>query len=94
MEVIIKQLAIIINLLERICYKMGIEPKRKEELMNEKIELGAIVTDTVTGFTGIAVGRAEYLQGATRVEVQPVKLTGDGDMVKSKWIEETRLNVG
>jgi len=25
MEVIIKQLAIIINLLERICYKLGIE---------------------------------------------------------------------
>ena len=94
MEVIIKQLSIIINLLERICYKMGIEVKRKEELMDTKIELGAIVTDTVTGFTGIAVGRAEYLQGATRVEVQPVKLTGDGDMVKSKWIEETRLNVG
>ena len=94
MEVIIKQLSIIINLLERICYKMGIEVKRKEELMDTKIELGAIVVDTVTGFTGIAVGRAEYLQGATRVEVQPVKLTGDGDMVKSKWIEETRLNVG
>ena len=93
-EIVIKQLAIIINLLERICYKMGIEVKRKEELMNEKIELGAIVTDTVTGFTGIAVGRAEYLQGATRIEVQPTRLTSDGDMVKAKWIEETRLKVG
>ena len=31
MEVIIGQLAIIINLLERICYKLGIEvPKEKE----------------------------------------------------------------
>jgi len=94
MEVIIKQLAIIINLLERICYKMGIEVKRKEELMNEKIELGAIVVDTVTGFTGIAVARAEYIYGSTRVEVQPTKLTSDGDMVKGKWIEETRLKVG
>ena len=94
MEVIIKQLSIIINLLERVCYKMGIEVKRKEELMNEKIELGAIVVDTVTGFTGIAVARAEYIYGSTRVEVQPVKLTSDGEMVKSKWIEETRLKVG
>ena len=94
MEVIIKQLAIIINLLERICYKMGIEVKRKEELMDTKIELGAIVTDTITGFTGIAVARAEYIYGSTRVEVQPVKLTSDGDMVKGKWIEELRLKVG
>ena len=28
MEVIIKQLAIIINLLERICYKLGIDPNK------------------------------------------------------------------
>ena len=100
MEVIVKQLAIIINLLERICYKMGIEvnvaedEKRKEELMGTKIELGAIVTDTVTGFTGIAIARAEYIYGSTRVEVQPVKLTGDGDLVNAKWIEEDRLKVG
>ena len=94
MEVVIKQLSIIINLLERICYKMGIEVKRKEELMNEKIELGASVVDTVTGFTGIAVGRAEYIYGSTTVEVQPTKLTSDGDMVKGKWIEELRLKVG
>ena len=62
--------------------------------MDTKIELGAIVTDTITGFTGIAVARAEYIYGSTRVEVQPVKLTSDGDMVKGKWIEELRLKVG
>jgi len=94
MEVIIKQLSIIINLLERICYKMGIEPKRKEELMNEKIELGASVVDTVTLFSGTVVARAEYLYGSTRLEVQPRTLTNEGDMVKSKWIDESRLRLG
>ena len=28
--------------------------------MNEKIELGAIVTDTITGFTGVVVSRIDY----------------------------------
>jgi len=92
-EIVIKQLAIIINLLERICYKMGIEVKRKEELMNEKIELGAIVTDTITGFTGVVVSRIDYLEGTSRLQVQQVSLK-DGAMVEAPWIEEGRLKVG
>jgi len=92
-EIVIKQLAIIINLLERICYKMGIEVKRKEELMDTKIELGAIVTDTITGFTGVVVSRIDYLEGTSRLQVQQVSLK-DGAMVKAPWIEEGRLKVG
>jgi len=92
-EIVIKQLAIIINLLERICYKMGIEVKRKEELMDTKIELGAIVTDTITGFTGVVVSRIDYLEGTSRLQVQQVSLK-DGAMVEAPWIEEGRLKVG
>lgn len=55
------------------------------------IKLGSIVKDTITGFTGIAVARCEYLNGCVQYEVQlPV-----GDEVKeypkSKWIDGDQL---
>jgi len=61
--------------------------------MNEKIELGAIVTDTITGFTGVVVSRIDYLEGTSRLQVQQVSLK-DGAMVEAPWIEEGRLKVG
>ena len=35
------------------------------------IELGEKVKDTITGFTGIATARTDYLYGCIRVEVEP-----------------------
>ena len=60
----------------------------------EKIELGAIVVDTITGFTGVAVSRIDYLEGTSRIEVQPAHVKDDGDMIEPKWFEEARLYAG
>lgn len=47
-------------------------PKKKH-----RIELGDRVEDPITGFTGIAVVRAEYLQGCARIGVQPKAVKGE-----------------
>ena len=62
--------------------------------MEEKIQLGASVVDTITGMTGTVIARADYLHGSSRLEVQPEGLKDGGEMVESKWIEEKRLSLG
>lgn len=54
------------------------------------IKLGDEVKDKITGFTGIAVGKAEYLNGCIRIEIQP-KITKDGLMIEPHWIDEVQL---
>jgi hypothetical protein len=56
------------------------------------IELGSKVKDSITGFSGIATGRAEYLHGCARVLVEPQELK-DGKPVESQWLDEPRLVV-
>jgi hypothetical protein len=57
------------------------------------IELGALVTDKVTGFKGRALARMECLYEATSYHVYPTTLNSDGDIIKSVWFEEGRLSV-
>ncbi|HAH36561.1 MAG TPA: hypothetical protein DCL81_08555 [Algoriphagus sp.] len=55
------------------------------------IELGWRVKDVVTGFTGIAYGRAIYLRGCNRIMIQPVMEKGkeiDGYPV---WVDEPQI---
>lgn len=54
------------------------------------IELGNTVTDTITGFTGVAVGKTLYLHGCTRVRVQPKELK-DGKVQESEIFDEKQL---
>lgn len=43
--------------------------------MNEQqIELGDVVKDKITGFTGVAVARHKWLHGCERYSVQPREL--------------------
>lgn len=51
-----------------------------------KIELGDKVKDKITGFTGIATGRAEYLTGCVRFMVERA-----GKDSKAEWYDEGRL---
>lgn len=53
--------------------------------------LGEKVKDNITGFEGIAIGRAEYLNGCVSIEVQSTKLK-DG-MPISEWFDEQRLSI-
>ena len=55
------------------------------------ITLGTLVTDSITGFSGVAVSRTEYLFGCVRVGVQPQQLK-EGKMIEAEYIDEQRLD--
>jgi len=56
-----------------------------------KFELGSPVKETVTGFTGVVVGRYDCLFANNRYEVQSKQLSDDGTMTDTKWLDEGRL---
>lgn len=53
-----------------------------------EIELGAIYSDVVTGFKGVAVGYVRYLSGCNQVLLQPP--AKDGEFKDSHWFDEQR----
>lgn len=55
------------------------------------LKLGTKVTDRISGFTGTATARTEYLYGCVRVLVEPVGLH-DGKPVEGQWFDEQRLS--
>jgi len=59
-----------------------------------RVELGEKVKDSITGFEGIAVGRATYLYGCVRVLVEPEGLKEDGTTLEAVWFDEQRLIEG
>ena len=52
------------------------------------IKLGDKVKDTITGFTGIAVARLEYLAGCVRISIQPQTLGADGELIEAEYFDE------
>jgi len=50
------------------------------------IKLGDKVKDKVTGFTGIAISRIEFLNGCTQIQIQPQKLK-DGRPIESEYFD-------
>jgi len=60
----------------------------------DKSILGKRVRDTITGFEGIAVAIAHYLNGCTRVCIQPRKLKDrDGGSVAAEWFDDSQVKV-
>ena len=55
------------------------------------VTLGKTYKDSITGFTGVAVARAEYLYGCVRVTLDPPKLKKDGDFLPCGEFDEQRL---
>lgn len=56
------------------------------------MELGVKVKDKVTGFTGVVIGRAQYLYGCEWVQVAPQAIK-DGRPVSPIWMDEQRFDV-
>lgn len=56
------------------------------------IKVGALVKDRVTGFTGIAVCRSEWLNGCIRITVQPRELK-DGKPIETHGFDVEELIV-
>ncbi len=57
------------------------------------ITLGDTVRDVITGFTGIAVARSEWLYGCVRLGVESKKLDKDGKVMEAQWFDEQRLEL-
>lgn len=56
-----------------------------------KYELGVIVKDSITGFTGAVTGRADYITGCSQYLVQPKSKKPD-EIKGSIWFDEQRLS--
>lgn len=54
------------------------------------IKLGTVVTDSITGFTGVATSRTEYLNGCAKVGVQHKELH-EGKPVDTQYFDELQL---
>jgi hypothetical protein len=63
-----------------------------EEGMEQQIKLGSKVKDKITGFTGTATARAEYLERPPQVFVE-AEATEGGRRAADAWITESRLEV-
>lgn len=56
----------------------------------DKFKLGAKVKDKVSGIEGIAVARAEFINGCVKYVVQP-PVDKDGKWVEDRWFDEESL---
>ena len=56
------------------------------------IKLGDKVRDKVSGFTGIAVARHIYLEGCTRISIQP-EIDKDGKLPESMSFDEPLIEI-
>jgi len=56
------------------------------------VKLGIRVRDNITGLTGIAVARTEWLHGCARVTIQPEELK-DGKPVESYTVDEQQVEL-
>ena len=56
------------------------------------IKLGQKVKDSITGFEGIVVARAEYLNGCVSCQVEAKELK-DGVPLQAQWFDEQRLTI-
>jgi len=57
------------------------------------IELGQEVKDKVTGFTGIAIAKLEFLNGCLQFCVQPKMKSNNADRPDGKYLDVEQLDV-
>lgn len=57
-----------------------------------RIKLGDVVRDTITGFTGVAIGRSVWLYGCERIGIEPAELR-DGRPMDPVFFDEQRVEV-
>ena len=54
------------------------------------IKLGSKVRDRLTGLTGIATAKTEWLYGCVRIGIEPQELK-DGKPIEAQWFDEQRV---
>jgi hypothetical protein len=60
--------------------------------MADKIELGDIARDTITGFRGVVVCEMKWLHGCKRFALQPQELK-DGKPIETQSFDEPQLEL-
>lgn len=55
------------------------------------IKLGDRVKDSISGYEGVVIGKAEYLYGCVQILVQPESLQENGKPAASRWMDEQRF---
>jgi len=78
----------LVNMGDRLV-AVNLQPKG-EMKMGEKIQLGAKVKDSVTGFVGTVTARCEYLHHDPQVLAEGIDTTG---RPIEQWIKESRAEV-
>ena len=61
-------------------------------MSNFAYKLGIEATDTVTGFTGMIIGRSDWTTGCRTYCLAP-KLADDRSFRESQWFDEERITV-
>lgn len=61
-------------------------------MAKQKVELGDVVKDKITGFVGVVISRTEWLNGCVRFMVQPEKLK-DGKPRDAETFDLQQLEV-
>jgi len=56
-----------------------------------KFNLGDILRDKVTGFTGVVMARSDYFMGCRHCALQAQKVSKDGKVPEWEWLDEIRL---
>jgi hypothetical protein len=57
-----------------------------------KYDLGATVADVITGFTGIVIGRSDWLTGQITYGVKSTELK-DGIPLETEWLNQKELTL-
>lgn len=57
----------------------------------KEINLGNVVRDAVSGFSGIAIQRLEKLNGNVQIAIQPKQKEGENDFPEAMFIDEHML---
>jgi len=55
------------------------------------VKLGSKVKDEITGFSGTAIGRTEWLMGCARIGIKPNKLNKNGTTIEAEWFDEPQV---
>lgn len=59
----------------------------------EDIELGDEVKDKITGFSGIAVARTQWITGCDRITIRPRTLKKEGGIHDIETFDEQQLTI-
>lgn len=62
------------------------------ETAEPRLVLGSKVRDSLTGFSGIATARTEWLYGCARIAIEPTELK-DGKPIEPQWFDEQRVEL-